>query len=250
MTIDTPRPEQISGLRELWKEAFGDSDVFLDGFFATGFSPNRCRMLDWNGRCAAALYWFDCSYRGQTLAYIYAVATLKDFQGNGFCRRLMEDTHRHLQQLGYAGTILVPGNSGLFSLYKKLGYTEFCPMVQQRIAAEGVALPLKAVSPEQYSLFRKAMLPHDAVEQTGIEYLATFTRLYSGEGCLFSIAQEGRQAFFQEYLGDPKLLPRILRTLGAEEGTVFLPGGEVPRAMYYSWSSDFRCPGYFGLSFS
>ena len=116
MTIDMPRPGQIAGLRELWKEAFGDSDAFLDGFFATGFSPTRCRVLDWNGRCAAALYWFDCSIEGKKLAYIYAVATLEDFRGKGFCRQLMEKTHRDLQASGYAGCVLVPGSRALFGL--------------------------------------------------------------------------------------------------------------------------------------
>ena len=42
MTVDYPAAGQISGLRALWKEAFGDSDVFLDAFFAHGFSPSRC----------------------------------------------------------------------------------------------------------------------------------------------------------------------------------------------------------------
>lgn len=249
MTIDMPREDHIPGLRELWKEAFGDSDIFLDGFFATGFAKERCRVLDWNGRCAAALYWFDCSYRGEKLAYIYAVATLKDFQGKGFCRQLMEATHRHLTKEGYRGAMLVPGSRALFSLYKKLGYRPCCLMEEHRVQVDGVPFPLKAVSPEQYGLLRKAMLPDDGVEQTGLEYLATFTRLYMGEGCLFSVAQEGCKAWFQEYLGDPQKLPRILRTLGAEEGQVLLPGGGDPRAMYYGSEED-PLPGYLGLSFS
>lgn len=249
MTIDMPRPDHLPQLRDLWKEAFGDSDNFLDGFFATGFSPERCRVLDWNGRCAAALYWFDCSFRGEKLAYIYAVATLKDFQGKGFCRQLMADTHRHLKKAGYRGAMLVPGSKALFSLYEKLGYRPCCPAREHHFQAAGVALPLKAVSPEQYALLRKAMLPHDGVEQTGLEYLATFTRLYVGEGCLFSVAQEGCTAWFQEFLGDTEKLPRILRTLGAEEGQVLLPGGEESRAMYYGDEED-PLPGYLGLRFS
>lgn len=249
MTIDAPREDHIPGLRELWKEAFGDSDLFLDGFFATGFSPSRCRVLDWNGRCAAALYWFDCSYRGEKLAYIYAVATLRDFRGKGFCRQLMEDTHRHLKKAGYRGAMLVPGSKELFSLYEKLGYRSCCPAREHHFQVEGVALPLKAVSPEQYALLRKTMLPDGGVEQTGLSYLATFTRLYMGEGCLFSVAQEGCNAWFQEYLGDPRLLPRILRTLGAETGMVFLPGEGENRAMYYGPEED-PLPSYLGLSFS
>ena len=45
MTIDFPSHLQISDLRSLWKEAFGDGDVFLDAFFETAFTPRRCRCI-------------------------------------------------------------------------------------------------------------------------------------------------------------------------------------------------------------
>ena len=45
MTIDKPNADQIAGLRQLWKEAFGDEEAFLDDFFGTGFSPDRCRCI-------------------------------------------------------------------------------------------------------------------------------------------------------------------------------------------------------------
>lgn len=250
MTIDMPRPEHLPGLRELWKEAFGDSDAFLDGFFSTGFAPERCRVLDWNGRCAAALYWFDCRCRGKKLAYIYAVATRKDFQGKGFCRQLMESAHKDLLSLGYDGCILVPGSRDLFSLYEKLGYQAFCLMQEHTVTASGAPLPLKAVSPAQYSLLRGALLSEDGVEQTGIEYLATFTHLYTADGCLFSVSQEGCTAYFQEFLGDAEKIPRILSTLGAEEGRVRLYGSGSPWAMVYSLTDQRLLPGYFGLCFS
>ena len=30
MTIDSPSANQIPGLRQLWQQAFGDTDAFLD----------------------------------------------------------------------------------------------------------------------------------------------------------------------------------------------------------------------------
>ena len=67
MIIDAPRKEDIPRLRQLWQQAFGDTDAFLDGFFNTGFSPDRCRCLQADGVLAAALYWFDCDFRGESL---------------------------------------------------------------------------------------------------------------------------------------------------------------------------------------
>ena len=84
MIIDYPAENAIPQLRGLWKEAFGDEDAFLDAFFATGFSPDRCRCVTVDGQLAAALYWFDCSWEEKPLAYLYAVATGKAYRGGQF----------------------------------------------------------------------------------------------------------------------------------------------------------------------
>ena len=39
MRSDHPTDNEIPGLRQLWQEAFGDADAFLDSFFQTAFSP-------------------------------------------------------------------------------------------------------------------------------------------------------------------------------------------------------------------
>jgi predicted acetyltransferase len=122
MRAEHPKPSRIPQLRQLWQEAFGDDDAFLDKFFTTAYSPNRCRVVTLEGQAAAALYWLDCQWEGKKLAYLYAVATAKAFQGRGLCRFLLEDTHRVLTQSGYAGAVLCPGNEGLFTMYAKLGY--------------------------------------------------------------------------------------------------------------------------------
>ena len=71
MNIDYPSPDQLDGLQALWQEAFGDDDAFVEQFYTYGFAPDRCRCLTVDGQIAAALYWFDCSYQGKPLAYLY-----------------------------------------------------------------------------------------------------------------------------------------------------------------------------------
>ena len=84
MFADYPQAEQLPALRQLWKQAFGDTDAFLDIFFSTAFSPERCRCVVTDGEVAAALYWFSCEADGQPLAYLYAVATAERFRGQYF----------------------------------------------------------------------------------------------------------------------------------------------------------------------
>ena len=102
MRIDQPAPTHIPALRQLWQEAFGDSDAFLDGFFDTAFSPDRCLCV-FEEDLAAAVYWFDCRFAGRKIAYLYALATKKSHRGRGIARALMEETVARLQKTGYAG---------------------------------------------------------------------------------------------------------------------------------------------------
>ena len=99
--------------RRLWKQAFGDTDAFLDLFERTAYAPDRCHTLTVEHCLAAALYWLDCETAGEKTAYIYAVATDERFRGRGLCRRLMTETHTRLQGEGYASAVLVAASPSL-----------------------------------------------------------------------------------------------------------------------------------------
>lgn len=250
MTIDSPRPEEISGLRRLWKQAFSDTDEFLDGFFSAGYSPSRCRCLHTEGQLAAALYWFDCTWQQKKVAYIYAVATDKAFRGKGLCRALMEDTHRHLKEQDYAGAALVPGSKELFSLYEKLGYRAFCPMDSLTETPGSLPLPVDTISPQVYGALRKTHLPEDGICQDGetLDFFATYGAFYRTEHTIFCAAREDKVLYFQEYLGDPAHVPGILAALGAEKGVLRLPGENTPFAMYLPLDHTDKLPSYLGIA--
>lgn len=114
-------------LRELWKEAFGDGDRFLDQFFEGPFAPERSRVAVVEGAVSGALYWFPASCKGQSLAYLYGVATAARLRGRGLCGGLMADTQAYLSAQGIDGMLLVPGSASLFRFYARLGYAPCCP---------------------------------------------------------------------------------------------------------------------------
>lgn len=248
MIIKNPTPENISALRDLWKEAFGDSDLFLDKFFRVGFDPQRCRCLTVDGQMAAALYWFDCIREDKKVAYLYAVATKKALQGQGLCRALMEDTHAHLQKLDYTGAALVPGNEGLFSLYKKFGYESFCPMTTHTIEPGKEKTVLAPISWEEYASLRKPRLPENALLQDGktLEFLSTFARFYRSGSCIFCGYEENDVFSVCEYFGSEDRLPEIAAAFGTHI-TVRLPVGSNS-AMYYSLENSYNLPSYLGLT--
>lgn len=242
MKADYPTREQTEGLCRLWQEAFGDGDTFLDAFWSTAFSSDRCRCITVDGEVAAALYWFDCRCAGKPMAYLYAVATRKKHRGKGLCRTLMEDTHALLKDLGYAGCILVPGGPELFSMYGKMGYACFGGMDTISCTA-GQPVNLREITAEEYAWLRKAYLPQRGVVQEGLAFLENFAQFYAGSDFILATTEE----LGLELLGNTAAAPGILGALEKRAGVFRIPGG-AHFAMYLPLS-DAPAPSYFGLAF-
>lgn len=249
MTIDRPQNAQIPQLRLLWQEAFGDTDDFLDIFFHRAFSFDRCRCVTQDGRVVAALYWFDCRWQERKLAYLYAVATAKDYRNQGLSRALIENTHEVLRQTGYDGVILAPAKSELFALYSKFGYRVCSHIRAFSCTAAGEPITLTQVDPEAYAAARRRLLPENSVLQDGVtlDFLSTYGRLYVGRNLALAAYPHEEKLVVCELLGDPQTAPRVLTALGFREGFFRVPGQQTPFTMYRSLTADETMPSYFGL---
>lgn len=247
MIIRPATQADIPALHKLWQQAFGDPDDAIFAFFRTGFSEDRCMCLC-TPQLAAALYWFDCQWQGEKIAYIYAVATDQAFRGQGLCRQLMDCTHRHLQQADYAGAILVPAEQGLFTLYEKLGYTACCNMRQCSAEATG-AIAAQQISAATYKALRPTFLPEGAVLQDTIalSYLETYAKFYRWEQGICCGTIDGSTLHIQEILGPPDHAAGLAAGLDCKDVRFRAPGGNDPYAMYRSFSANLALPAYFGI---
>lgn len=240
----------IAKLRALWQEAFGDTDAFLDSFFATGYSPERCHFIEENSVPVSALYWFDCELNGQKLAYLYAVATDEKHRGKGFARRLMEETHEILKEQGYAGAILVPGGKDLFAMYEKLGYHTVTTVSEFAAQQGSTPADLTPIDAAEFSKLRRQYLLGGGVIQEGaaLNFLQTYCRFYAGEDFLLAAAEADGVLRAQELLGNTAAVPGILQTLGYENGTFRTPGNDRNFAMLLPLTKNCPIPAYFGLA--
>lgn len=250
MRISKPLPAHRAQLSALWQEAFGDPAAFFELFYQKGFSAERCRCLWMGEELAAALYWFDCQYGNQKIAYIYGVATAARYQRQGLCRRLMEATHDDLKAAGYAAALLVPVNEGLFDFYAKLGYEPCTAVTEFSALPRGEILPLRRVEAEEYADLRRKYLPQGGVlqEEENLTFLAAQYTLYAGENILLAGHQSNENFWGAELLGDPALAPRILKTLGAPRGKFRIPGNSRPFTMWLPFV-PIAPPTYFGWAF-
>lgn len=248
MNIISPHSRHIPQLRCLWKEAFGDTEEFLDKFFDTAFSPDRCFCITLDNTIAATLYWFRCEYLGKPVAYIYAVATAKKYQGHGLCHKLMAHTHAHLETLGYNGAILVPGNQGLFDFYDNMGYKTSCfhrkteylvsedsllsqgDLLSQDLSSSRSDFSPTPVSKEKYTALRRGFLPEGSViqERENLDFLETQCTFYEGKNFIFAAhikkSVDGTCALnVIEFLGNTAVMPEILPALGCKKGVFLTP---------------------------
>ena len=254
MIIDAPEKTHILGLRNLWKEAFLDTDEFLDGFFEKVFSFERCRCVVDDGKVVAALYWFDCEYEKRKVAYLYAIATMEEYRGRGLCSALMKNTHEHLSERGYSLVLLVPASKELFSFYAKFGYGACTAVSETNISASPEIIDIKRISADEYGKRRRAFLPKGSViqEKENLAMLSLTAELYETDGALAAVQRdrEKEQIRIIELLGDVSLAPKIIGTLGYEKGSVRTVGKERAFTMSLSFDgADTTLPRYFGLAF-
>lgn len=244
MNLDHPTPALIPQLRKLWKEAFGDTDAFLDHFYSTAFSPDRCLCANIDGKVAAMAYWFDC----ERYAYIYAVATAKRHRGKGISHTLMARIHDILTQRGYDGCILVPGEESLRTFYRGIGY-ENCGGVHEFEVDAGAPLPLRKLQKEEYAVLRRKYLPQGGVAQEGVnlDFLSCWAEFYEAPNALIAAVWEDGKLLVLELLGDSRQAPGIVAALGANSGWFRSPG-EDPFAMYKPLNANMP-PKYFAFCF-
>ncbi len=237
-------------LRQLWQEAFGDSDVFLDAFFATAYAPDRCLLQMEGDQAVAALYWIPHWLSGKKIAYIYAVATAKSHRGQGLCHRLMAQAHDLLRSQGYAGAILVPGSAGLGDFYAAMGY-RYCTQIRE-LSVEAAASPLsmQPLSVSEYAQLRQNMLPENNVlpGSEALAFLDTQAKFYAGDGWLLAGYRQEDSFIGLEFLGDENKLPGILATLNVPSGSFRTPGIGRNFAMHLPFVCDFF-PGHFAFAF-
>lgn len=249
MNIDHPTSAQIPGLRTLWKEAFGDSDAFLDGFFRNAYAPERCLCMTENEEIMAVMYWFDVSFEGAPMAYIYAVATAMAHRGKGYCTALMDAVTFHLKKNGYVAALLVPGSKELAKLYEKMGYRFFGGARNFSSLPQAPAATLRRISGVEYGALRTQYLPEGGIrqEKENLSFLESYVNLYAGEDFVIAVYPEKDTAIGLELLGNCQAAPHILAALGAKQGTFRTPGKE-PFAMWLPFR-DMPAPSYFGLAF-
>lgn len=241
-------PRDLPALRQLWQEAFSDSEDYLDLFFRTAYAPERSHVMEGAQGILGAAYWLDCSLGNHRFAYIYAVAIRRDFQNQGLGTALMEELHRCLTRQGYGAVLLVPGDEGLRGYYRRLGY-ETLSWQERFTAAAGKPVPMTRLSAAEYAQARREYLAKNGVVQEGenLALLEEMAEFFQGDGFLAAVAPGEGECL--ELLGDKFFAPGITAAVGLERCKFRASGVSHPYAMARSLGPELPKELYFGFGF-
>lgn len=252
MIIDFPKNSNIPSLKALWKEAFQDTDEFIDLFFSLAFSEENSLAVYDNGELAASLYWFDGKVGDGKAAYIYGVATKKAQRGKGYSTSLLKKCHELLSDKGYSAAILVPADKELFNFYGRLGYNECCFIELDEVVASKEKVAFKEISAEEYLTQRNNYLPQNSLifDNKRLHFLASITDFYKGDSFIFAKSKDTDTLRIIEFFGSENLLSSVIGSLDFSSATVRRYGKSKPFAMYLSLEKSFcTVPEYLGFAF-
>lgn len=236
--------------KDLFFEAFEDSDDFLSRFEKIAFSPERCHYIKDGETVISALYWFDCESSSGNLAYIYGVATRKSHRGRGLCKRLFEETHKILKERDYKGALLVPAEDSLYPFYERLGYRVATFISEKTVTSSEGATHLYPLDKYDYSVHRRNYLPEGSVAEgkEALDFLASYAEFYRGDDFLAVVERRDGKLRITELLGNSGKAPEIVSTLGFDTAVLRTPGNDRPFAMFYPLTEDAPDLSYFGLA--
>ena len=125
--ITHPIPSMHEDIKALWKQTFGDSEVFLSHYFAHMYSDETMLVcVEDDEEIVAMMTMLPVTLTsGQSslpARYVYAVATAEDWRGLGISTSLMEQALEEMKDDGIAAAILVPAHFSLFSFYERQGF--------------------------------------------------------------------------------------------------------------------------------
>ncbi len=115
-------------VKELWREAFGDGDDFIDTFIMRFYSRRRAFVARREGRLAGMVHRVPFRTELGRTGYLYGVATAREFRGQGIATQLIEEAIRRSREEGFDALMLIPADAALRRFYARFGFAESVPV--------------------------------------------------------------------------------------------------------------------------
>lgn len=117
-----------TAVKQLWQEAFGDGDDFVDSFLIRYYSRRRMLSAEREDRLASMLHLLPFDSETGRILYVYGVATAEAFRRRGLAGELLQEAVRTGREQGADALILIPDGEGLRDYYASFGFSGDLPV--------------------------------------------------------------------------------------------------------------------------
>lgn len=204
----------IPALSRLWKRSFGDSQGFLDAFFAALPSMGSGLVAECDGVICGAAYTIteqQLAYPDgvkRRLGYIYGVSVDERFQGRGIGAALVKGVYALSKERGAEIVCTLPAEDSLYGWYDKLIEVKCALHRSVRTVSPQTGGSCREISAEEYMHLREALLagrPRLIPSMAVLEFQGQMLKEYSGglyvvEGGIAAAYADGDCGIIRELL--------------------------------------------------
>ncbi len=158
--------------KEIWKRCFGDTDSYIDVYYANRYKEDETAVLLCEGEILAMLTMISVktvtpNKQSFNTAMLYAIATRPEYQNRGFASQLLAFSHQYVKTGKHELSILVPAKRELFDYYRKQGYRNGFYIRESLLSRDRIEnLPsfgsyqsvILSITPEEYNRRRAIQL--------------------------------------------------------------------------------------------
>lgn len=223
MTVRHYRKEDIPAMRALWLRVFGESEAFLDAFFALLPDIGGAAVATDEGGtlCGAAyaLTGYELLSGGEAphVGYVYAVAVDEGARGRGLGAALTKRAAAICREREAVIVATLPAEESLYAWYEKqIGARHLLRREKRSVPADSKVDIMKLTGTE-YMLWRENMLRGRAHIHLSTPVLETQRALCEAYGGGLYASMDGIFAAYRD--GERAILPEILCAQGLPDDT-------------------------------
>ncbi len=109
-------------IKKLWKEAFRDSDEFIEQFMECYHTPDRALLIEKEEKLLSMLHILPFEMNGRSVGYMYGVATAYEERGKGHASKLIEQAIEIARERGFHALVTIPADEKLLLYYERFGF--------------------------------------------------------------------------------------------------------------------------------
>lgn len=226
--------------KDIWKLCFGDSDQFIDFYYANQYQENATVVLLENREIISMLTMLSIkimtsNQESFNATMLYAIATHPQYQNRGCATSLIDYTHQKLKENDQAFSVLVPSTTQLFDFYRQIGFQDGFYVREVLFTNEWArtidysnkhTCMLSNISSAEYNQRRNEQLkgrPHIAYTDEEITYQKQLSQQFGADifgleidgtqGCAAIERFNAEKVFIKELLMPPKFLSAAIKQI-------------------------------------